>query len=159
MRNLVITAAILASSAAVAAPDATMKKPGQMTKVTWYGQAAFKIETPSGKTILIDPWFQNPVNPTGKADVKTTKADLILVPTATTLTSSTRSISLSGPRQAVRLRSGAAFVAAATPRPVRDGDRGNSLHHQALDGESRSLRSLRPTLPRGDKAAATPAGS
>ena len=79
MRILVITAALLVSSAAAAAPDATMKKPGQMTKVTWYGQAAFKIETPAGKTILVDPWFQNPVNPTGKDDVKTTKADLILV--------------------------------------------------------------------------------
>jgi len=57
----------------------TMKKPGQMTKVTWYGHATFKIETPGGKTILVDPWFQNPANPTGKDDVKTTKADLILV--------------------------------------------------------------------------------
>lgn len=49
------------------------------TQVTWYGHAAFKIETPNGKTILIDPWLTNPTNATGKDDVKNTKADLILV--------------------------------------------------------------------------------
>jgi len=36
-------------------------------------------DLPPGKTILIDPWIQNPANPTGKDDVKTIKADLILV--------------------------------------------------------------------------------
>ncbi len=25
-------------------------------KITWLGHAAFRIETPSGKIILIDPW-------------------------------------------------------------------------------------------------------
>lgn len=49
------------------------------TQVTWYGHAAFKIETPKGKTLLVDPWFTNPSNPTGKDDVKNVKADLILV--------------------------------------------------------------------------------
>ena len=27
------------------------------TKLHWYGQAAFKIETPNGGVILIDPWL------------------------------------------------------------------------------------------------------
>lgn len=49
------------------------------TTLTWFGHAAFKITTPSGKTILVDPWLANPTNPTGKDDVKTTPADLILV--------------------------------------------------------------------------------
>ena len=49
------------------------------TKLTWYGHAAFKIETPNGKTVLVDPWITNPTNPSGKDDVKTIKADLILV--------------------------------------------------------------------------------
>jgi L-ascorbate metabolism protein UlaG (beta-lactamase superfamily) len=49
------------------------------TKVKWFGHAAFEIDLPSGKTILIDPWITNPSNPTGKDDVKTVKADLILV--------------------------------------------------------------------------------
>lgn len=50
------------------------------TKVTWYGHAAFRIDTPSGKVILIDPWITNPTNPTGKDDLaKLTNVDLILV--------------------------------------------------------------------------------
>jgi L-ascorbate metabolism protein UlaG (beta-lactamase superfamily) len=49
------------------------------TKVTWFGHAAFRIETPKGKTLLVDPWISNPSNPTGKDDVKSVKADLILV--------------------------------------------------------------------------------
>ena len=33
-------------------------------KLTWLGHAAFKIETPSGKTILVDPWIlTNPMCP------------------------------------------------------------------------------------------------
>lgn len=36
------------------------------TKLTWYGQSAFKIVTPSGGVILIDPWLTVPTNP-GKA--------------------------------------------------------------------------------------------
>lgn len=70
--------------AAKGAPAAPAAKPGVpavkgKTAVTWYGHAAFKIELPSGKTVLVDPWFQNPTNPTGKDDVKSTKADLILI--------------------------------------------------------------------------------
>ena len=49
------------------------------TQITWLGHAAFRIVTPAGKTLLVDPWLTNPTNPTGKDDVKTTKADLILV--------------------------------------------------------------------------------
>jgi len=48
--------------------------------LTWYGHAAFKLVTPSGKVIWFDPWVQNPKNPTGKDDLaKIDKADLILV--------------------------------------------------------------------------------
>jgi L-ascorbate metabolism protein UlaG (beta-lactamase superfamily) len=50
------------------------------TTLTWYGHAAFKLVTPSGKVIWFDPWIQNPKNPTGKEDLaKIDKADLILV--------------------------------------------------------------------------------
>jgi L-ascorbate metabolism protein UlaG (beta-lactamase superfamily) len=49
------------------------------TSIKWYGHAAFEIDLPSGKTILVDPWLTNPSNPTGKDDVKSVKADLILV--------------------------------------------------------------------------------
>ena len=50
------------------------------TELTWYGHAAFKITTPSGKVLLIDPWITNPANKNGKEDLaKIDKADLILI--------------------------------------------------------------------------------
>lgn len=50
------------------------------TQLTWYGHAAFKVQTPSGKIILIDPWITNPANKSGKDDLAAIdKADLILV--------------------------------------------------------------------------------
>jgi L-ascorbate metabolism protein UlaG (beta-lactamase superfamily) len=50
------------------------------TRLTWYGHAAFRIDTPAGKVILVDPWITNPKNPTGKDDLaKITQADLILI--------------------------------------------------------------------------------
>lgn len=65
-------------------PAPEMKRPPPpapaKTRLTWYGHAAFRIDTPSGKVILIDPWITNPKNPNGKDDlVKLTQADLILV--------------------------------------------------------------------------------
>jgi L-ascorbate metabolism protein UlaG (beta-lactamase superfamily) len=30
------------------------------TQLTFYGHAGFKLETPSGKVLLIDPWLRNP---------------------------------------------------------------------------------------------------
>jgi L-ascorbate metabolism protein UlaG (beta-lactamase superfamily) len=50
------------------------------TQITWYGHAAFRVDTPKGKTIWIDPWITNPKNPTGKEDLAAIdKGDLILV--------------------------------------------------------------------------------
>ncbi len=50
------------------------------TELTWYGHAAFKLTTPSGKILLIDPWIKNPANKNGAEDLaKITKADLILI--------------------------------------------------------------------------------
>src|SRR5438132_240915 len=31
------------------------------TQLTWYGHAAFKLVTPAGNVLLIDPWLTNPV--------------------------------------------------------------------------------------------------
>src|SRR4249920_3921439 len=70
MRSILVVLALFAASTAHA---------DTKTKVKWFGHAAFEIDLPSGKTILIDPWITNPANPTGKEDVKTVKADLILV--------------------------------------------------------------------------------
>jgi L-ascorbate metabolism protein UlaG (beta-lactamase superfamily) len=50
------------------------------TELTWYGHAAFKLTTPSGKVLFIDPWLTNPTNKNGKEELaKIDKADLILV--------------------------------------------------------------------------------
>ena len=50
------------------------------TQLTWYGHAAFKLTTPAGHVLMIDPWLQNPVNKRGAADLAgLTKADLILI--------------------------------------------------------------------------------
>ena len=50
------------------------------TKLTWYGQSAFKIVTPNGHVLLIDPWLTNPVHDRGKDEVAGLKrVDLILL--------------------------------------------------------------------------------
>jgi L-ascorbate metabolism protein UlaG (beta-lactamase superfamily) len=50
------------------------------SELTWYGHAAFKLTTPNGKVLLIDPWIVNPANKNGKEDLaKLDKADLILI--------------------------------------------------------------------------------
>ncbi len=50
------------------------------TQLTWYGQSAFKVVTPGGKVLLIDPWLKNPVFERGKEEIAALKdVDLILV--------------------------------------------------------------------------------
>ncbi|MDB5486238.1 MAG: metal-dependent hydrolase, partial [Tardiphaga sp.] len=50
-------------------------------ELLWYGQSAFKLTTPGGKIIMIDPWITaNPVTPPELKDLdKLGKVDLILV--------------------------------------------------------------------------------
>ena len=50
------------------------------TQVTWFGQSAFKIVTPAGNVLLIDPWITNPTNPNGAGDLASLKrVDLLLL--------------------------------------------------------------------------------
>ena len=50
------------------------------TQLTWYGQAAFKIGTPAGNILLIDPWLINPSFDRGKEEVEALKrVDAILL--------------------------------------------------------------------------------
>ena len=50
------------------------------TQLTWYGQSAYKIVTPNGHVLLIDPWISNPVNKSAEADLKSlTHVDYILI--------------------------------------------------------------------------------
>lgn len=65
---------------AKAAPAAGKAAAAGKTQLTWYGHAAFKLVTPAGKVVFIDPWVQNPANKNGAADLAAIdKADLILV--------------------------------------------------------------------------------
>ncbi len=46
-------------------------------KLTWLGHATFRVETPEGKTLYIDPWIMgNPKCP--ESDKKVQKADVLL---------------------------------------------------------------------------------
>jgi L-ascorbate metabolism protein UlaG (beta-lactamase superfamily) len=46
-------------------------------KLTWLGHATFRVVTPKGTTIYIDPWvMQNPMTPESEKDVK--KCDVML---------------------------------------------------------------------------------
>jgi L-ascorbate metabolism protein UlaG (beta-lactamase superfamily) len=53
----------------------------QKAEVLWLGQAAFRITTPGGKVIMIDPWMRtNPKTPANFKDLHAVgKIDLILV--------------------------------------------------------------------------------
>src|SRR5579871_3223311 len=46
-------------------------------KLTWLGHATFRIETPAGKTVLIDPWVMgNPMCPESEKYIR--KLDVML---------------------------------------------------------------------------------
>ena len=46
-------------------------------KVTWFGHSVFLLESPDGRSVLIDPWLENPKAPPVAKDIS--KVDLILV--------------------------------------------------------------------------------
>ena len=75
---LTLLLSICVSSLSLAAPVAPAAS--ETTELKWYGQSAFRVTTPGGKVLLIDPWITNPVNPNGKKDLETLgKVDLILL--------------------------------------------------------------------------------
>jgi L-ascorbate metabolism protein UlaG (beta-lactamase superfamily) len=50
------------------------------TQLTWYGHSAFKLTTPAGNVLLIDPWLTNPTFGKGKEEVADLqRVDLILL--------------------------------------------------------------------------------
>jgi L-ascorbate metabolism protein UlaG (beta-lactamase superfamily) len=50
------------------------------TQLTWYGHAAFKIKTATGKILLIDPWITNPAFASGKDELtRLDRVDLIFL--------------------------------------------------------------------------------
>jgi L-ascorbate metabolism protein UlaG (beta-lactamase superfamily) len=64
---------------AVALAAVTASFAQAQTKIHWYGQAAFRIETPSGGVLLIDPWLKVPTNPDKESIAKLTRVDYILI--------------------------------------------------------------------------------
>ena len=82
----VLAVLLFCTSFVAAAQNASSSVPPQVAggpvkaQLTWYGHAAFRLVTPSGKVVLIDPWITNPVNPRGKQDLEDLKkVDLILI--------------------------------------------------------------------------------
>ena len=50
------------------------------TEIVWYGHSAFKIKTPNGKILLIDPWITNPLNKDSRKHIdELTRVDLIFI--------------------------------------------------------------------------------
>jgi L-ascorbate metabolism protein UlaG (beta-lactamase superfamily) len=50
------------------------------TQLTWYGQAAFKIVSPSGNVLLVDPWLTNPLFEKAKGEIAALdRVDFILL--------------------------------------------------------------------------------
>jgi len=48
------------------------------TQLTWYGHSAFKLVTPRGNVVLIDPWLKNPLFNEGEETLKKIdRADVI----------------------------------------------------------------------------------
>jgi len=45
--------------------------------ITWLGHAAFRVDTPGGKVVLLDPWLSNPKMPPGAREALT-RVDAIL---------------------------------------------------------------------------------
>jgi L-ascorbate metabolism protein UlaG (beta-lactamase superfamily) len=70
LRTALLVMAMLAVTATVAQAA---------TKIQWYGQSAFRVETPSGGVILIDPWLTAPNNPDKESLAKLSRVDYILI--------------------------------------------------------------------------------
>src|SRR6185436_14306372 len=74
-RCLIILAGLLLAATAHA------QAPAGKGELQWFAQSAFKLTTPGGKVIMIDPWLTtNPKTPAADKDLdKLGKVDLILV--------------------------------------------------------------------------------
>jgi L-ascorbate metabolism protein UlaG (beta-lactamase superfamily) len=68
-------AASLAAAPAARAADAQ----AQTTELTFFGQSAFRIVTPRGTVMLIDPWLANPLNAAGSQARDLERVDYLLI--------------------------------------------------------------------------------
>ena len=74
----VVFGACVALLLAVAMASPALAANGK-TKLHWYGQAAWKITTPSGGVILVDPWLTVPTNPDKNSIKELGRVDYILI--------------------------------------------------------------------------------
>lgn len=76
-----IASSLLLTACAVTTPPAAPAPSQGKAELLWLGQAAFKLTTPSGKVIVIDPWLKtNPKTPAEYKHLENLgKVDLILV--------------------------------------------------------------------------------
>ena len=58
-------------------PMKAKQTPNHKLEITWYGHSAFSLHAPGGKSVLIDPWMENPKAPPGAKEIH--PVDLILV--------------------------------------------------------------------------------
>lgn len=47
------------------------------TRITWYGHSCFELVTPAGTTVILDPWFTNPLSPRSADSIE--RCDVLLV--------------------------------------------------------------------------------
>ena len=80
-RNILKLTAVLVLALALSVPSLIPAQPAGKLEVLWLGQAAFKITSPGGKVIVLDPFLVN--NPKTPAEYKNLdklgKVDVILV--------------------------------------------------------------------------------
>jgi len=77
-KKIIISLALVSFSVFLFSPPLPAAEIGKGVKVTFLGQSAFRIVSPGGVNILIDPFLSN--NPKTPADQKTIdKADLLLI--------------------------------------------------------------------------------
>ncbi len=75
LRTILRAAGALLLAATLASPALAAGK----TTLHWYGQAAWKITTPSGGVILVDPWLTVPTNPDKNSIKELGRVDYILI--------------------------------------------------------------------------------
>jgi L-ascorbate metabolism protein UlaG (beta-lactamase superfamily) len=75
LRTILRALGVLLLAATMASPAVAAGK----TMLHWYGQAAWKITTPSGGVILIDPWLTVPTNPDKNSIAELGRVDYILI--------------------------------------------------------------------------------
>jgi L-ascorbate metabolism protein UlaG (beta-lactamase superfamily) len=80
-RRMTMLAGALIAALVLTAPDLELRAQSGKAEVLWLGQAAFKITTPGGKVIVLDPFLvNNPKTPAEYKDLdKLGKVDLILI--------------------------------------------------------------------------------